>query len=153
MKKCTKCKVEKPKSTEYFSQRPDGYWHSWCKICTYKNSKKYRKNNPQKVKEYNSRYINDYQKNKKIATSKKGVYAIFEMGKCLYVGESSWLKQRIWSHNSYIKNPLSASKNRQPLYYNLQQHSSYVIGILEETENHKEKEQYYINKLKPLYNG
>ena len=151
MKKCSKCKVEKPKSTEYFSKRPDGYFQSWCVVCNRNNSTKYRKNNPQKFKIYNQNSPSNYEQNKKIATSKKGVYAIFEMGKCLYVGESSWLKQRIWAHNSYIKNPESSGK-RKHLYYKLQQHSSYVIGILEETDNHKEREQFYINQLKPMYN-
>jgi hypothetical protein len=79
-----------------------------------------------------------------------GVYGIFENGICLYVGESIKLYKRIVEHKTMIKYP---EKTFQPeLYKALQQHSNLIFGVIEETDNHKEKEKYYINKLKPKYN-
>tara|TARA_B110000503_G_scaffold40518_1_gene66582 strand:+ start:521 stop:856 length:336 start_codon:yes stop_codon:yes gene_type:complete len=71
-------------------------------------------------------------------TAKKGVYGIFEYGECLYIGESKRLNNRI-----------SKQKTINP---NLSNHPAYIIGIIEECDNHLEKEKYYINQYKPKYN-
>ena len=114
--------------------------------------KEYDKNYSSQYRISNKKYLNDLSKS--WGTSKKGVYAIFENGKCLHVGESSWLKQRISSHKTYTKNPKSSPKSQRGLYEILNKnHPLFVIGILEQTDNHKEREQFYINNLKPLYNG
>ena len=83
----------------------------------------------------------------------QGVYAIYDNGECLYVGESSQLNNRISQHKTWVKNPLSTKKSIQYLYNNLSQHKHIIFGVLEETPNHKEREQYWINKLKPKYNA
>ena len=46
MKTCTKCKVEKPKTLEYFTKHPktkDGY-DTWCRECKNTQAKKDIKN-------------------------------------------------------------------------------------------------------------
>ena len=147
MKECSKCKVKKPANYENFSRDTrlkDGF-RTYCRECTRKMVNYYniknRKNNP-----------NYY--NEKTIYKLKGVYGVFENGKCLYVGESSKIKRRFSEHFTCLKNPeLRMSKLHHNLYNNLRQHSHLIFGILEETENHKEREKYYINKLKPLYNG
>jgi hypothetical protein len=82
----------------------------------------------------------------------KGVYGLFEGDTCLYVGESSIVNNRISQHKTYIKNPSGAKQSEQSFYFNLQQYDI-TFRILEECDNHKEREQYYINNLKPTYNG
>ena len=157
MKECKKCKVEKPLSDyNKHSKSKDGYY-LYCKICskqqvknTYlKNKDKYntktrewQKSNPDKFKsnQYNWRY------------SIKGVYAIFENGVCLYVGQSKRIKDRLIDHKRWMKNPYSAPKTQTDFYFQLSQHKNYIMGLLEETDNHKEREQFYINQLKPMYN-
>lgn len=105
-------------------------------------------------KEYereNKQYIQEQIKSK--ATEVQGVYALYDKGECLYVGESSWLNHRLYLHKSYTRKP-SNSKTHRKLYETLhEKHPNFICGIIEETPNHKEREQFYINKLKPLYNG
>ena len=157
MKKCRKCQVEKPISNyNKRKDQKDGY-SLYCKICSkqqtkssyLKNKDKYsakhkewKKNNSDKFKsnQYNWRY------------AIKGIYGIFENGVCLYVGESKRLRDRLIDHKRWIKNPYSSPKDQTNFYKQLQQHTNYVMGILEQTDNHKEREQFYINKLKPMYN-
>ncbi len=75
---------------------------------------------------------------KRYYTAKKGVYGIFEYGECLYIGESKRLNNRIAKQKSM---------NTKLLY-----HPAYVIGIIEECNDHKEKEKYYIKQYNPKYN-
>jgi hypothetical protein len=81
----------------------------------------------------------------------KGVYGIFFDNKCLYVGESSKLNDRISQHKQYIKSSIPHNKH-SILYSELKQYSDLEIKILENTNNHKEREQYWIQKLNPKYN-
>lgn len=155
-KVCSKCKEEKPLNIIYFGVRKaskDGFQPK-CKICARKYSKIYakkhpevkqnwNKNNPEALKAINNRWVKKLQ----------GVYGIWENGKCLYIGESSGLLQRISNHKSNIKNPEVAPGIHVELYKNIQQHKNWVIGIIEQCNNHKEREKYYIKKLNPLYNG
>ncbi len=128
IKICTKCKNNYPKTTEFFAfHKKRGYWHSWCRQCTYENTNKWRN---------------------KI----QGVYGIYEGNECLYVGESSQVKARISFHKSAIKNPQWCPQ-KFDFYKKLQQHLNLSFKILEETDNHLEREKYYINKLKPKYNA
>ena len=131
MKTCKKCGEIKP-HTEYY-QKKNGVFQARCKPC-YKLQNKENAIKNQTYRKAVLKYANKWG---------KGVYGIFENGICLYVGESSQLKHRFIHHislNSNIKDRLA-------------NHSGFVIGIIEQTENHKEREQHYINKLKPLYNG
>lgn len=106
------------------------------------------------TKEYNQenkQYKQEQIKTK--ATEVQGVYALYDNGECLYVGESSWLNHRLYLHKSYTRKP-SRNKSQRELYEILnKKHPNFVCGIIEETPNHKEREQHYINQLKPLYNG
>ena len=148
-KTCTKC--NKNKSIKEFSKKSntkDGL-NNRCKLCCKVIHKEYLQTN--KGKKVLAKAVKKYKRTSKGKISQykfhnrwgKGVYGIFEKGKCLYVGESKTLSRRIYEH----KHLLSHISNE------LKSHSEWFIGILEQCDNHKEKEQYYINKLKPLYNG
>jgi CMP-N-acetylneuraminic acid synthetase len=142
---CSKCRIEKPQTTEYFGKNnsvPCGL-SSWCRECTRNAIKEWAKTpKGKKIK---------YHHSSKWRNAKQGIYGIFEDNKCLYVGESSSLKYRLSFHKSAIKNPLMVKYQRE-LYYNLQQHLNIDFRILEETKRHKELEGYYIDIYKPLYN-
>ena len=142
-KTCTKCKQEKPRTKQYFNSHPHtkDKLHSWCKPCKLQNNKEFYKTT--KGKKITQKW---YEK-------VKGVYGIFENGVCLYVGESGRINHRISVHKCCINNPSSARKKVQYLYYHLQNHSNVIFGVIEETDNHKEREKFWINKLNPLYNA
>lgn len=125
--------------TEFY-KKTDGYYNYACKQCHCKQTVKYQKNNKEKTYQYKRKYH----------TKIKGVYGIFD-NECLYVGESQQLLKRIADHKCYIKNPLSSHPGHYKLYFNLQKHTNLEFRILEECDNHKEKEQHYIQTLKPKY--
>ena len=81
----------------------------------------------------------------------KGVYGIFVGESCYYIGESSQLNNRISAHKTLIRNPIPAKPHFKPLYDALQG-KNYEFRILEETDNHKEQEQVWVNYYSPLYN-
>ena len=152
-KKCNKCEVEYERNTKYFhkhSTNKDNL-QTICKKCV---KGYYRKNKDIIIQKSINRYntLEGKESIKKCVYSKKGVYVLFENNTCLYVGESLSLNRRKWNHTYWIKNP-NKNKSQRWLYEALQQHSNIEFHILEETNNHKEREQYYINKLKPIYNA
>ena len=57
-KKCPKCKMNLPKTLEYFSKRSDreNQFHSWCRKCELIQKKEYRKNNREKIRESKRNY-------------------------------------------------------------------------------------------------
>lgn len=56
MRICRCCKVEKPKTDfRYRKNRPGGVGYP-CKDCEAENSRKYRKENPEKIREYNAKW-------------------------------------------------------------------------------------------------
>jgi len=62
---CTKCKIEKPATPEYFNvdnSNMDGLNYS-CKECTSKYSKKYYQENRERIKERSREYSKEYIKN------------------------------------------------------------------------------------------
>ena len=141
MKKCTKC--QETKELTEFKLRTDGYRNSWCQECKNTHNKVYWENNSDKIKAINDRWNNRI----------SGVYAIYGNDECLYVGESKGVPKRLAQHKCNVNNPSLTSKADQPLYYKLQQHSNLEFKILEETLDHKERETFWINKLKPKYNA
>ena len=159
MKQCNACKNEFPATTEYFSNRKrskDGLNYQ-CKPCAKADLNKWKKENPEKYKKgYLRANKRNYQKSvesvRKYANAwGSGVYGIFEGEKCLYVGESKTLKHRIAIHKSGIKNP-QIRPIQQSLYEALQNHSNIEFKILEQCDNHKEREGYFIDMYKPIYN-
>lgn len=156
MKKCTKCKVDKP-LTEFSKHKhtKDGL-NCHCKVCIKIAAKQWSKNNKDKAYTWSKNWRDNNPQKQKASTKrwlkcKSGVYAIYENGECLYVGESSSLYGRISHHKTAIKNP-QLNTGHKNLYQYLQNHPAYVIGIVEETPDHKERETFWINKLKPKYN-
>lgn len=151
MKTCTKCKEEKPLNLINFSKQKttkDGF-NTVCREC----KKIYYRERAK-----NQHLQNPNQNKIRLKTSHKndnpGVYGIFSNGECLYVGESKHIRQRLNQHTTCINNPhYQGAKKHFTLYSALRTYNHLIFGTLEQTENHKKKEQYYINKLKPLYNG
>lgn len=172
MKQCNKCKIEYPATTEYFCRRssqPDGL-NVWCKSCKKEYDKQYLKTPQGKKVQYKSqlkysrtskgknsykKYYNDTGKQtmKQYTYNAKGVYGIFSEGKCLYIGETSRVNGRFNEHKTFINNPYLKSCPLPQVYKNISQHKHPILGVIEETENHKEREKYYINKYQPLYNN
>ena len=139
MKKCCKCKISKPPTTEYFYKSKkwkDGLTYE-CKECLKKLNKNRRVTKESRLKQNNK--------------WGKGVYGLYDNGVCLYIGESTILYQRMLTHFTGIKT--QSPNNRHPeLYKVLKQHNHLIFGVIEQCDNHKKREKYYINKLKPLYN-
>jgi hypothetical protein len=161
MKKCcTKCSVEKP-LTEFSKTKnvrmKDGF-QAWCKMCL----KSYYLHNKEKWKtrdKYNEQWkINNPEKTKKHVKNWKykisGIYEWYENDICLYVGQSIQLNGRIQIHKSLLKNPSIAPESQAYLYPLLRQHQNPQIRIIEECSSEilLEREQYYIDTKKPLYN-
>ena len=158
MKQCSKCKTEYPATTEYFAiHKPTKRFQSWCRICQVQNYKKWAKNNRKKVETHNKNHKKSYSytlpKREEWRKRYQGVYGIFSEGQCLYIGQSKQINGRLHQHFFWIKKPHKSPKSHQSLYSKLHQYENLVIGIIEETENHKEREKYYINKYQPLYNN
>jgi hypothetical protein len=149
MRTCTKCKVEKP-LTDYYKHKKgkDGFSYD-CKSCIKQQSKDHHKKYQQTHKGKESHKKSCFQWN----TKKQGVYGWFDEDIALYIGQSKRLLSRISTHKSWLKNP-NIKHNHPELYGALRQHKNASIRIIEECppEVLLEREQYYINKLKPKYN-
>jgi hypothetical protein len=153
MKKCTKCSETK-ELTEFYSRG------SFCKSCKSKWQKTWYSNNIERIKQQQKNYRENnkeylapkhHQCNKEWATKISGVYGIFN-NECLYVGESKRVNARLSDHKYYIHHPESKIHKNNPIYHLLSQHTHLEFRILEETPNHREREKYWINQLKPKYN-
>lgn len=137
MKKCSKCSETK-ELTEFYTNQ------NHCKQCKHQYNRKWVKT--EKGKQNHTKCCIAWR------TKIKGVYGIFEGDECLYVGESRNLNDRMSKHRTLSRNPSPARPYFKPLYEYLNT-IDFTIKILEETPNHKEREQYWINKLKPKHNG
>ena len=132
-----------------------------CKPCNSLRSKKRYQKDKSKWKHEDGTWKvgNQSEENQNKITKKyhskyKGVYGIFNNGECLYIGESSKIMKRFSDHKTYIKNPdiKSISSKMKEMYIELQQYNHLIFGILEECNNHKNKEKYWIDKYQPRYN-
>ena len=132
MKVCSDCKIKKPFTEFYKSSRHKGEYQYSCKKCRQK-------------------YNNTYTKKERNKWG-SGVYGIFEDGKCLYIGESSTLYRRLIQHKTGVNNP-KHYKFHTNLYKALGTHNHLIFGVIEECENHKEREQHFIDIYKPIYNN
>lgn len=158
MKTCSKCKNEYPSTLEYFNNNPrvkNGF-QSYCKPCLKDYNKKYSKTDKckQSVKNWSKNNLNkmDIYNRNFMKSAGQGVYGIYENGVCLYIGSSKRLKQRFVEHKAGIEK-LSCSKIWIPFYETLRKNHNYIImGTLEQTDNYKERESFYINTYQPLYN-
>ena len=157
MKECRKCKKTKEITDFTKSKTSKDGLGSWCRSCVNQATYKYKATpHGKKVQLENSKRFFKTDKGKQIVKKYKnslgaGVYGIFADDKCLYIGESSTLRHRISTHYSGIKNPTTGSKHK-PLYEILSQYNNIEIKVLEETSNHKEREYYWIDQLKPKFN-
>ncbi len=145
MKTCKHCDVELVVGENIWKSTFNNKDYQ-CKLCHKKGVVKWLNDNPGR----NYQFVKNH--NYKI----KGVYGIFSEGKCLYVGESKQLNGRITKHRHYIKHPDSKyimGEGVREMYYQLQTYSNLVFGVIEETDNHKEREKYWIKKFQPVFNS
>jgi hypothetical protein len=162
MKKCNKCQETK-ELTEFYKNKK-GIPYAECKPCSNKRRHEYRKTDKGKLvhqryytSEKGKQFYQTYRSSQGIQVKKEweykisGVYAIYDSGECLYVGESTRILNRISEHKTKVKNP-SLGKGNEILYKQLACHKHLIFGVVEETSNHKEREQYWVTKLKPKYN-
>ena len=145
MKTCTKCK-ELKEFTEFSKNNAakDGLY-SYCKPCAKEVALKWNQANPEKFRAN----LKKYQYN----TS--GVYQILNnQNECLYIGQTIQFNGRKNLHKTFTKNP-GADKQHTSLYKNLNKEGNITIKLVEECPKEilLEREQYWINKLKPKYNG
>ena len=137
MKTCTKCNIEKP--LDNFKLRKDGYRNSWCQECKNENTRTSPIQKQWKVNHKNS--------------IEPGVY----MFTCLinnkrYIGESNKPMRRRNEHLYSIThgdNISNREMKKDMLQYGIE---NFKFEILEICDNHKERELYWINKIKPEYN-
>ena len=137
MKKCSKCQETK-ELTDYFPGS------NYCKPCKRIYNVKWCKT--PKGKTTHAKNVHKWR------TKLQGVYGIYTDEGCVYVGESKRLNDRMSTHRTLSRNYSYVRPYFQPLYQYLST-VDFTIKILEETPNHKEREQYWINKLKPKYNA
>ena len=81
-----------------------------------------------------------------------GVYGIFLFGQLIYIGSSKNILQRIISH---VEAAVSSAENRddRKKYYWMWNYSDYVtFDIIEPTKDYLERENYYIELYKPIFN-
>ena len=149
MKTCSKCNIEKSFTQYYHSKGGDNY-QKICKVCWNERNKE----NAKKGKYWKKQNLKSYAVNARQKYSYKisGVYGIYDGGECLYVGESKRVLHRWADHISYTNNLNSQEAKKNPLYKKLSQHMHFIFGVIEECDNHKEREQHYIQQLKPKYN-
>ena len=158
MKKCNKCRVKLVIGDNWFECNAK-YKKYICKSCTNQYFKKWVINNPEKFNQSVKKWEKNNPERVKKLRSKwkskwgKGVYALFSKGQCLYVGESKVIAKRLADHFSYFNNPETTQGNNPKLYENLRQYDYIYCGIVENCNNHKEREKYWIDKLQPLYNS
>jgi group I intron endonuclease len=79
----------------------------------------------------------------------KGVYKITNTeNNKIYIGSSKRLTYRIKQHKSNYKHGRGENKNLQSEYTD----GKFTFDIIELCDNYKEREQFYIDTLKPEYN-
>jgi group I intron endonuclease len=83
---------------------------------------------------------------------KAGVYAITNIiNKKQYVGSSVNVYNRYHTHKNKLLNKTHSSSYLKNAYHKYGE-ENFIFEVLEYCENITEREQYYINKLKPKYN-
>jgi hypothetical protein len=145
MKKCTKCNVEQSLSEFYKHKSTIDGLSGQCRTCMKQVSRQWAKNNKKRTLEITRKY----------QTKNQGIYEWYEDDICLYVGQSVQLNNRMCTHRTLFNNPhLSKKETQSYLYEALRQHQNPQIRIIEECspEVLLEREQYYIDTKKPLYN-
>ena len=150
MKVCKKCNANLIQGENIYSSLYKNRDYI-CKSCSIKKTNQYFKTDKGK------KLLHKYSKTKTFKDTIKrwrnkikGVYGIYENGICLYIGESSRVNMRFSEHKYYTK---SQRDNPQKSLYEQLQHHNFILGLIEECDNHKEREKYYIDKYKPLYNS
>ena len=145
-KVCSKCKETKP-FTDYYtnkSNKRDGH-ANYCKVCAKKHAAEWNRNNSER-----------HMKNlKKYHHNCSAVYKISnEQNECLYVGQTIAFNRRKNIHIMYTRNPKEKS-GQMSLYVNLNKEQPITIEIIEKcsVDALTQREHYYINLLKPKYNG
>ena len=146
VKECSKCKKVKD-ITEYYVQRNKKTGNQWpynyCKACHYlmtkPNRAKWGEKNPNKLRKANNKAMRDY-RDRMVA----GVYLLYTtLG--TYVGQSESIRWRVMLHQWGSSAGNVGYKGAEILDY-------IVLEEVEDREKRKEREKYYIKKLRPDLN-
>jgi len=83
-----------------------------------------------------------------------GVYGIYANEELLYIGRSRRINDRMSKHRYYFKYPDKCNvKAQREMYKDIRsKYDSIEVKVLELTENHKERERYFIDMYNPIYN-
>ena len=143
MKQCNKCKEDLVLGTNWRECNKKNQQYT-CKGCMYKSARKWELDNPIRRTEL----FNSWR------TKKQGVYEIFSGDICLYIGESGQINHRMETHKSMMRHShlRKHSNGFYKVYEKMDVYDNKDVRILEECDNHKERETHWINKLKPLFN-
>ena len=153
---CKQCKAEQNRLKGYskkcYNKDPEKYkkksaqWQKDNAKRHYEIVKRYRKNNPIVLKNTSDNYA---------YSIPPGVYGI----KCLingkmYIGESKHPILRRGHHLGVAKSEGTLSSTNINLQEDIQKYGkdNFIFGIIEETDNHKEREKYWIDYYQPEYN-
>jgi hypothetical protein len=149
MRTCSKCQQVKSLNEFYKHKKgKDGFSYD-CKFCIKQQSKDHHKKYQQTCKGKENHKKSCFQWNYK----KQGIYEWYENNTSLYIGKSVVLNSRISYHKANIKK-VNLNHPHFELYEALRQHQNPQIRIIEECSAEKllERENYYIDIKKPLYN-
>tara|TARA_B100000902_G_scaffold389079_1_gene435654 strand:+ start:2472 stop:2936 length:465 start_codon:yes stop_codon:yes gene_type:complete len=142
---CNICGAVHPISHYYTITQKNGtlYTYKYCRTCHYKKTKPIREqwivDNHERTMELQLKATM-----KHLSKQKGGVYLIkTNIGD--YVGHSKHLKYRISQQNSFSQNLSVVKKGGKILGYE-------VLEYVEDREERKEREKYWIRKLKPALN-
>lgn len=145
-KRCNKCSIVQPLDNYYIStnKKTGKSWRfGYCKACHYlmtkPNRKKWGIKNPNKLKKANSKAMRDW-RDRMVA----GVYLLYTT-KGTYVGHSESIKWRVMLHQFGNTSGNVASKGAKVLDY-------IVLEEIDDREKRKQREKYYIKKLRPDLN-
>ena len=142
---CTKCKEYKPWKDFSLAKRGINGRSSRCRKCSrlYVKDWYYNKGGKQKTLDYEKN--NRDKANKAISKYQSkmhpGVYIVYtEKGR--YIGESIKMERRVWNHKPWNYN---SPVDTKILKWE-------ILEVVEDTQLRKEREKYWIKKLKPELN-
>ena len=83
-----------------------------------------------------------------------GVYSIWNETKCLYIGYSNTISDRMSKHRYYFKKPNKCNvKSQREMYEDMRLNYDHIKVHYLELDVNKNRESFWISLLKPKYNG
>lgn len=142
---CNICGAVHPIEHYYTITQKNGnfYRYKYCRTCHYHKTRpiraKWSKENPERFDKLTYKAVRNH-----LDKQKSGIYLI-KTDKGLYVGQSKHMKFRVSQQNTY-KSPYSVRGKGGTIL------SWEVLEYVEDREKRKDREKYWIRKLKPALN-